>query len=88
MYLKLLNFEIDSFYRSYKKVKYDTLKMKTTRGKSREEIEEIEEMIVVIKDAEPISGCGMFEVTRSTLTSMLSISVTYLIILIQFKISI
>ena len=82
--LKLINFEIDSFYRSFKKIKHDTLQMKKT-GKPGEEIEEI---IVMIDDAEPISGCGMFEIRRSTLTSMLSISVTYLIILIQFKISI
>ena len=80
--LKLLNFEIDSFYRSFKNIKYDALKMRKTRG------EDIEEISVIIEDAEPLSGCGMFEITKSTLTSMLSISVTYLIILIQFKMSI
>ena len=35
----------------------------------------------------PFSGLGLFTVERSTLTSMLSIAVTYLIILIQFKLT-
>ena len=32
-----------------------------------------------------ISGYGLFEVNRSTLTSMISVAITYLIILVQFK---
>ena len=35
----------------------------------------------------PLSGLGLFSVERSTLTSMVSTAVTYLIILIQFKTS-
>ena len=38
-----------------------------------------------IDNLEPVSGYGLFEVTRGTLTSMVSTSITYLIILIQFK---
>ena len=52
-----------------------------------EEQMEVEEVMDLIADAQPISGCGMFEITRSTLTSMVSTSLTYLIILIQFKLS-
>ena len=40
-----------------------------------------------IASLEPVSGYGLFEVTRGTLTSMVSTSITYLIILIQFKTS-
>ena len=35
----------------------------------------------------PISPFGLFTIERSTITSMISISVTYLIILVQFKMS-
>lgn len=38
-----------------------------------------------IDNLEPLSGYGLFGVDRSTLTSMISVAVTYLIILIQFK---
>ena len=55
-----------------------------------------------IEDAKPINACGYFEIGKSTLTSMLSIrlkkteihkilidllSLTYIIILVQFKMS-
>ena len=38
-----------------------------------------------IEDLEPISGYGLFTVDRTTLTSTVSVSITYLIVLIQFK---
>ena len=38
-----------------------------------------------IDNLKPISPYGLFSVERSTLTSMVSTSITYLIILIQFK---
>ena len=38
-----------------------------------------------IDNLEPLSGYGLFGVDRSTLTSMISVAITYLIILIQFK---
>ena len=38
-----------------------------------------------IDNLEPLSGYGLFEVDRSTLTGMISVAITYLIILIQFK---
>ena len=34
---------------------------------------------------EPVSGYGLFSLERSTLTSMVSVSLTYVIILLQFK---
>ena len=38
-----------------------------------------------INNLEPVSAFGLFDIDRSTLTSMISISFTYIIILIQFK---
>ena len=55
-----------------------------------EDIENIddEERRLLLRDIDnlkPISAYGLFSVERSTLTSMMSTSITYLIILIQFK---
>ena len=80
---KMLIFEIDSFYRSFKRIRY----VRLDKDSFEVSEEDLEEMLDQIADAEPISGCGMFEITRSTLTSMMSISATYLIILLQFKLS-
>ena len=80
----MLNFEIDGFYRSFKNIRFFRMKNIPLTPEDRADIEEVMD---VIDDAQPISGCGLFEITRSTLTSMLSTSITYLIILIQFKIS-
>ena len=38
-----------------------------------------------IDNLKPLSPYGLFSVERSTLTTMMSTSITYLIILIQFK---
>ena len=38
-----------------------------------------------IDNLEPLSGYGLFGVDRSTLTSMISVAITYLIILIQLE---
>ena len=45
----------------------------------------IKELVRDIEDLEPISGYGLFTVDRTTLTSTISVSITYLIVLIQFK---
>ena len=84
IYFKMLTFAIDSFYRSFKSIRFFRLNNSKLTLEDRANIEEVMD---IIDDAEPISGCGMFEITRSTLTSMLSTSITYLIILIQFKLS-
>ena len=43
---------------------------------------------ILLKEVEnvgPLSGNGYFDINRGTLTSMIGISVTYFIILLQFK---
>ena len=80
----MLCFEMDAFYRSFKNIRFFRLNNTKLTLEDRADIEEVMD---IIDDAEPISGCGLFEITRSTLTNMISTSITYLIILIQFKLS-
>ena len=82
IFLKFLIFKVDSIYRSFKKIKLELEDIE-----DKEDNKRVKKIIDVIDSAEPLSGCGMFHITRSTLTSMISTSITYLIILVQFKIS-
>ena len=53
-----------------------------------EDVKEREEMKILVKNIEnvgPLNGNGYFDISRSTLTSVTSISITYLIILLQFR---
>ena len=61
-------------------------------GKMKEAAEDVvmtdearKELLREIGDLEPISGYGLFTVDRTTLTSTVSVSITYLIVLLQFK---
>ena len=40
-----------------------------------------------LADVQPLSGLGLFQIRRSNLTSMVSIAITYLIILVQFRLT-
>ena len=84
IFLKILIFRVDSIYRSFKKIK---LELEDIEDEDKESSKKVIKIIDVIDSAEPLSGSGMFYITRSTLTSMISTSITYLIILVQFKIS-
>ena len=63
----------------------------------REQVEGLEVGMIKVEEAARLraslaklplfSGLGLFTVERSTLTSMLSTAVTYLIILVQFKLT-
>ena len=50
--------------------------------------QEITNMMSDIRHTGPFSGMGLFSITRETLTGMLSIGVTYIIILVQFKMTV
>ena len=82
--LKIVIFCVEDTYKSFKRIKYVIKKVKYEDEESRERAEEI---IYIIEEAGPLTGCGMFKITRSSLTSMISTSITYLIVLIQFKLS-
>ena len=48
----------------------------------------IQSLKILLKEVEnvgPLSGNGYFDISRGTLTSIVSISVTYFIILLQFR---
>ena len=47
----------------------------------------IKNSIKEIEDLNPLTGNGYFSISKGTLTSMLSVGITYIIILVQFKIS-
>ena len=51
------------------------------------EDKEVAKLIKSLEKTGPLTGCGLFTIERSTLTSMVSTSITYLIILVQFKLS-
>ena len=53
----------------------------------RLERQTIENLIKEIEDTRPLNGKEFFDITRGTLTGMLSVGITYLIILVQFKMS-
>jgi len=60
--------------------------MKEEEGSSRQK----EEANIVLQELErrgPLSGLGFFTIERSTITGMLSTAVTYIIILVQFRMS-
>ena len=50
------------------------------RGIIKNTIKDLEQM-------QPLTGNGCFAITRGTLTAMVSVSITYIIILVQFKMS-
>ena len=60
-------------------------KLKVTLEKLEDEGENMGKLIREIDNLEPVSGYGLFSMDRSTLTSMISVSITYVIILVQFK---
>ena len=51
------------------------------------ERQRIQNVINNIKETGPLTGKGFFEITRGTLTSMVSLGITYIIIIVQFKMS-
>ena len=52
-----------------------------------EEDKEVSKLLKSLERTGPLTGCGLFQLQRNTLTSMVSTSITYLIILVQFKLS-
>ena len=47
----------------------------------------IKNIIKELESIKPLTGNGYFSISRGTLTSMVSVGITYIIILVQFKIS-
>ena len=78
--LQFLFFKIHDLHTSLRQLRRAAEDMEGSIGK-----EAARELLRDIEDLEPVSGYGLFSVDRSALTSSVSVSITYLIILIQFK---
>ena len=81
-----LTFIIDKAYitiRSlYKPIQESMVDEEDVRERQRKQ-----NLINEIFDTDPLNGMGLFSIKRSTLTGMVSIGVTYVIILVQFQMS-
>ena len=92
-----LTFNMDDGYRSLrvlaKTVREDIRNMKP--GMAKDKAKDLVQVTFLIfsltvqelERAGPLTGMGLFTIERSTITSMFSMAVTYIIILAQFKIS-
>ena len=63
----------------------DPLQQKMIQEKDPVEQMKIKLLIEKVEKVRPLSGNGYFEISRETLTSIVGISITYLIILLQFR---
>ena len=54
-------------------------------GETEEKIQDIKCLIKEIENMPPLNGNGYFEIRKGTITSIVSTTVTYLIILLQFR---
>ena len=62
-------------------------KLNTSLRTLRRAAEDLEsrELVRAVEDLEPVSGYGLFTADRATLTTTVSVILTYLIVLLQFK---
>lgn len=64
---------------------FSQLRAESMRKKDVDSQAACEKLIMDLSSAGPLSACGFFNIERSTLTSAVGYSITYLIVLIQFK---
>ena len=62
-------------------------KLNTSLRTLRRAAEDLEsrELVRAVEDLDPVSGYGLFTADRATLTTTVSVILTYLIVLLQFK---
>ena len=72
---------------AFEKFKNLSVALQQSMIKEKDPVEQmkIRFLIEKVEKAKPLSGNGYFEVSKSTLASITSISITYLIILLQFR---
>ena len=80
--IREFTFKVDDLNRS-RKILREAVEDLDARGKSDPEV--IRLLLRDVDNLEPISGFGLFGIDRTTITSMVSTALTYLVILIQFK---
>ena len=81
IHLTLFIFKTNHLNESFQAIKDVLEEIKLEAGESKS----LNSLIRKIDGEKPISGYELFHMDRSTLTSMISVALTYLIILIQFK---
>ena len=80
--IREFTFKVDDLNRS-RKILREAVEDLDARGKTDPEV--IRLLLRDVDNLEPISGFGLFGIDRTTMTSMVSTALTYLVILIQFK---
>ena len=80
--IREFTFKVDDLNRS-RKILREAVEDLDATGKSDPEV--IRLLLRDVDNLEPISGFGLFGIDRTTITSMVSTALTYLVILIQFK---
>ena len=80
--IREFTFKVDDLNRS-RKILREAVEDLDATGKSDPEV--IRLLLRDVDNLEPISGFGLFGIDRTTMTSMVSTALTYLVILIQFK---
>ena len=72
---------------AFKELKTLTIPLQEKMLKEKDPVEQlkIKHLIEKVEKVRPLSGNGYFEISRETLTSIVGISITYLIILLQFR---
>ena len=80
--IREFTFKVDDLNRS-RKILREAVEDLDATGKGDPEV--IRLLLRDVDNLEPISGFGLFGIDRTTITSMVSTALTYLVILIQFK---
>ena len=87
VYISALTFILDDCYKCLEMM-LKPLQVLLVTEEERSERQKIENVINELKAAAPLNGKGLFHITRGTLTGMASVGITYIIILVQFKMSV
>ena len=82
--IKEFTFKVDNINRS-KQILREAVEDLDARGETDPEVVRL--LLRDVDNLEPVSGYGLFGIDRTTITSMVSTALTYLVILIQFKTS-
>ena len=82
--IKGFTFILDAAFRALGNLRVGLQEQLVDKEKESEK-EEIRNLIRDVEKTGPFSGLGYFKITKSTLVSMASVSITYIIILVQFR---
>ena len=84
--LYIITMTVESAFKDLKQL-LNPLQERLIQETDLSEQTKIKLLIEKVENERPLSGNGYFEISRETLTSIVGISITYLIILLQFRIA-